>query len=190
MHRNETNVTHTSRFFLVAAGVALAACSDPFEPILTPVPEPFEDELVDFDAGGLVDPAAFDMILAAPVRTDLTTGWDFVFRVDPTLGPVLVPRNAFVDDDSSAGLLVETRAFDEVDSVPEDGYESEAPIPVAPGTVLAMISRQHPQFSVRCRRFGLLEVLSIEGDPARLTVRHVVNPNCERQLVKEEETTE
>ena len=181
---------HSSRLLVLLVGIALAACSDPFEPFLAPVPEPLEDVLIDFEAGGLVDPAAFDMILAAPVRTDLTNGWDFLFRVDPSLGPVLVPRNAFVDDDSSAGLLVETRTFDEIDSVPEEGYDTETQVSLAPGMVLAMISRPNPQFGVRCRQYGLLEVVSIDGDPARLTIRHVVNPNCERTLVREEETTE
>ena len=173
---------------LISVAAATAGCTDPFEPILTPIPEPLETELVDFDEGDLVDPAAYDMLSGSPARTDQTSGWDFLFVVDDAVGPALLPRSGLLDDDSSAGIQVDDGPFDALEVAPEDGYSMTEPVPVEPGDVLTLVSRQNPRVSVRCRVFGKLEVVSIEGSPAVLTARVVINPNCERRnLVPEEE---
>ena len=180
---------HASRLcLLLALCGAAATCGDPFEPILTPVPEPREADLVDFEEGDLVDPAAYDMYTGNAVRTDLSNGWDFVFVVDGEAGPTFVPRSAFLGGESTAGLQQDDRAFDTIEEAPEADYVTDAPVPVAAGDVLTLISRRSESVSVRCRLFGKLEVLTIEGTPATATVRVVVNPNCERRhLVEPEE---
>lgn len=165
-----------------------AACGDPFEPILSPVPEPRESVLIDFEEGDLVDPSAFDMFTGAPVRTDQTNGWDFLFVVDETLGPALRPRATLLGEESTAGLQHVDQAFALIESAPESGYVTDELVPIEAGDVLTVVSRRSLQVSVRCRVFGKLEVLSIEGAPAGATLNFVINPNCERrELIEEEE---
>lgn len=181
---------YTPLLVVVAVASIAAACTDPFEPILTPIPEPRETELVDFEEGDLVDPAAYDMLSGSAVRTDQTSGWDFLFVVDDAEGPALLPRSGLLDDDSSAGIQQDDRPFDALEQAPEDGYSMTDLVPVEPGDVLTLVSRQNRRVSVRCRAFGKLEVQSIEGSPAVLTARIVVNPNCERRRLIEEEEEE
>lgn len=185
---NQESRLTVSLVLLIAVAAAAAACTDPFEPILSPIPEPRETELVDFDEGDLVDPAAYDMLSGSPVRTDQTSGWDFLFVVDDAVGPALLPRSGLLDDDSSAGIQADEGPFDTLELAPQDGYSMTELMPIEPGDVLTLVSRQNPRVSVRCRVFGKLEVVSVEGSPAVLTVRVVINPNCERRnLVPEEE---
>lgn len=173
---------------LLGASALGAACGDPFEPILTPIPEPRETSLVDFEQGDLIDPSAFDMFNGAAVRTDQTNGWDFLFVVDETLGPTLLPRNGLLDEESTAGLQLAEVPFAALEEAPESGYVMDEPVPVDVGDVLVVVSRRNPSVSVRCRVFGKLEVLSIEGSPAVATLDVVINPNCERRaLVQEDE---
>lgn len=184
----EMNVNHDFRHYVLAGLLlATAGCSDAFEPILTPLPAVREAVLVDFESGDLVDPAAFDVLVSGAVRTDQTNSWDFLFVIDDALGPVLLPRGGLLDQESTSGIQSDERAFEDIERAPEDGYSTEEAIPIAPGTVVTMVSRQSPNFSVRCRLYGKLEVLSIEGAPARATFRFVVNPNCERRRVREAE---
>lgn len=181
-------VNHDFKHYLLAGLLIVSAgCSDAFGPILTPLPAVREAVLVDFEGGDLVDPAAFDVLVSSAVRTDQTNSWDFLFLIDDSLGPVLLPRGGLLDQESTSGIQADTRAFEDIERAPSAGYSTEDAIPIAPGTVVTMISRQNPMFGVRCRLYGKLEVLSIEGTPARATFRFVVNPNCERRRVREAE---
>ncbi|MFW6084782.1 MAG: hypothetical protein ACODAA_06170 [Gemmatimonadota bacterium] len=177
----------TTLLTVAVVAATAVACTDPFEPILTPIPEPREAELIDFEQGDLVDAAAYDMLTSSAVRTDQTSGWDFLFVVDDEEGPALLPRSGLLDDDSSAGVQLADGPFDTLESAPEDGYSTSDLVPVAPGDVLLLVSRQNPGVSVRCRVYGKLEVESIEGSPAVLALRVVINPNCERRRLIEEE---
>lgn len=170
-----------------AASAAGTACGDPFDPFVTPIPDAQEATLVDFREGDLVDSSAFDMLAGTAVRTDQTSGWDFLFLVDETAGPALLPRAGLLDDDTSAGLQLATVPFATLAEAPEEGYTMEEPVPIEVGDVLVMVSRRNPGVSVRCRVFGKLEVLSIEGTPATLTIDVVINPNCERRALIDED---
>lgn len=163
------------------------ACGDPFDPFLTPIPDAQEALLVDFREGDLVDSSAFDMLAGAAVRTDQTSGWDFLFLVDETVGPALLPRSGLLDDDSSSGLQLASVPFATLAEAPEEGYTTEELLPIVEGAVVVLVSRRNPSVSVRCRVFGKLEVLSIEGTPATVTINVVINPNCERRALIEEE---
>lgn len=171
---------------LVACAMGVS-CGDPFEPILSPIPEPREAVLIDFTGGDLVDPSAFDMFTGEPVRTDQTNGWDYLFVVDETLGPALRPRSTLLGGASTAGVQHVDEAFALLERAPESGYVTDELVPIEAGDVLTVVSRRSPQVSVRCRVFGKLEVLSIEGTPAGATLRFVINPNCERRELIEQE---
>ena len=165
---------------------ALAACGDPFEPILTLVPQPAEADLHDFADGSLLDPSAFDLFNSTPVRTDLSSGWDLLFAVDPGLGPTLVARGGVLGSDSDAGIQLSSSTFDTLTEAPENNYTGDEPVPISVGDVLVVRSRQSTAISFRCRLFGKIEIVAIEGAPAVATIRYVVNPNCEQRGVEPE----
>jgi hypothetical protein len=180
-------VTHKA---LLTAGLLLvaplAACGDPFEPIRTPVPQPEETALHDFENGNLLDPSAFDLFNGTAVRTDLSSAWDLLFSVDPSLGPTLMARGAVLGGDFDAGIQVSTSAFDDLTEAPEDNYTDDVPVPISVGDVLIVRSRQSTRISFRCRLFGKMEIVSIEGSPAVATIRYVINPNCEQRGIEPE----
>ncbi|MFW6039718.1 MAG: hypothetical protein ACOC9N_01410 [Gemmatimonadota bacterium] len=179
---------HLRLIALLAAAASTGACADAFEPFLTPIPPAQEIELVDFEGGALVDPAAVDMFTGNPVRTDQTNGWDFLFVDDEDEGPALLPRAGLLGGESEAGLQPSDEAFDALAAAPESDYTMDALVPVEAGDVIIMVSRRNPQLSVRCRVYGKLEVLSIEGSPAVARIDVVINPNCERrELIDQEE---
>jgi hypothetical protein len=169
----------------LSAVIGLAACGDPLEPVLTPVPDdPQEETLVDFSGGSLTESSAFDVISAGAVRTDQFSGWDFVFEILPTGDPVLWPRAALTDGESDAGIQPFDGTFEDLRTAPESGYTTDEPVSIGGGDVLAIQSRRDPVFaSVRCRRFAKIEVLSIDAGEGVLTLRHLVNPNCEKRTL-------
>lgn len=184
----DMNVNHHLRLIaLLAVAASTGACGDPFEPFLTPIPPAVEIELVDFDEGALVDPAALDMFTGNAVRTDQTNGWDFLFVVDDTEGPALLPRAGLLGGESEAGLQHSAAAFETLATAPDVDYTMDAPLPIAPGDVVVMVSRRNPQLLARCRVYGKLEVLSIEGTPAAARINVVINPNCERRALIDED---
>ncbi|TFG64748.1 MAG: hypothetical protein E4H28_04865 [Gemmatimonadales bacterium] len=174
----------TAQLLLIAM---VAGCGNVFEPIFTPVPGPEEVVLHDFNTGSLLDPAAFNLFDRSAVRTDQSTGWDFVFAVDPVLGPTLQPREFVVVEESDAGIQPSESEFDALIQAPNDGYTQNEPVPVAVGSVFTVRSRQAPGLNSRCRVFGKIEIVSIEGVPAMATIRYVINPNCERRNIEPED---
>lgn len=155
--------------------VAPAGCGDPFEAFLAPVPEETtEVSLVDFRAGPLTEPSAFDLLNSIRARVDQTPAWDFVFFITEGGAAQLRPFAAVADQASEAGLQRVEEAFDAVREAPAEGYETDEPVPIAEGDVLAARSR----VAGGCRRFGKLEVLEIDLEAGTLTFRHLRNPNC------------
>ena len=173
----------TAGLLLVAP---LTACGDAFEPIFVLVPQPAEADLHDFVSSSLLDPSAFDLFARGAIRTDQITTWDFLFVVDPALGPTLVGRGAALDSESDAGIQLMSFEFDDLTEAPDNDYIVDQPVPVSVGDVFAVRSRQSSSISFRCRLFGKMEILAIEGSPAVATVRFVVNPNCEQRGVEPE----
>ncbi len=165
----------------------VAGCSDPFQPFFTPVPGPEEVELHDFATGSLLDPAAFDLFNRSAVRTDQSTSWDFVFAVDPILGPTLQARESVVGMESAAGIQNSNAEFDALILAPVEDYTQNEPVPITVGSVLVVRSRQSLSVRTRCRVFGKLEILSIDGSPAAANIKYVVNPNCEQRNIEPEE---
>lgn len=171
---------------IAAALLGLVACGDTFEPVVAPNPAaPTEVTLYDFYTGALQDPSAFDLITGQPVRTDRTVGWDFLLLFDPELGVSVRTRGGFLEEPDEAGAQIAGLGFEELVIAPEDGYVQEEPIAIAPGDVLVVRSRKDPVYgSVRCRYFGKFEVLAVDAEAASVTVRHLINPNCERRSLE------
>jgi hypothetical protein len=167
----------------LAAIVGLAACGSTTEPNLIPIPdETGEAMLVDVSTGAVTDPSAFDLITAESVRTDLFSGWDFLFQIAEDGSTLLWPRSAIIDEDEDSGLLLSSRAFDDLTEAPEEGYTQLESVPVTVGDVFAARSRRDPAFgSVRCRHFAKVEILDIDAGGGTVLFRHLVNPNCEKR---------
>ena len=178
--------SYLKRKIPVIAGLAalLGACGDSTEPILIPLPEePTQATVYDFVTGDILDPSAFDVITRSRVRTDQVSGWDFVYFEDEALGPVIVTRGSyFEDEDEQAGALVTTFPFDLVTEAPDEGYVIQEPVPISTGDVFVVRSRSDRAFgNLRCRRYGKFLVEVIDAELGALTFSHIVNPNCENR---------
>jgi len=172
------------RFLCLVALVAvgLPACGDSFGPGFIPLPsEPTQDTLFDFRTSELRDPSAFNILTFRPARPDQTDGWDFLFQVAEGGGAELVPRAVIFGEFSTAGFQKTDRAFESITEAPENGYESEAPTPIAEGDVLFAVSRQSPTLGISCRQFMKLEILSLDLEGGEVVFRHLGNPNCGRR---------
>lgn len=171
----------SSQILLVALAAGfLAGCEDPFAPNLAPVPdEPSEAVLFDFRTAELRQPSAFDVISTRAVRTDQTSGWDFLVEADR--GTFLFrPRSVVLDESSTAGLQRMDVSFEELSMAPEGGYVTDDPVPAEEGAVYAARSRQR---SAGCLRFLKLEVLAVDPEAGSLDVRFLGNPNCGRRTL-------
>ncbi len=102
--------------------------------------------------------------------------------------PVWLPQGFFDALEPSSGILRLSSAFDQIETVPaqRELYEAEQPVPVSEAVTYAIRSRNDPALSLPCRIFAKLEVLSIEGDPARVRIRILWNPNCDSRRVTPE----
>ena len=172
---------------VVATGmliVAISACGDSTEPILLPLPEnPEEVELTDFITGSLLDPSAFDLFTGSVIRTDQFSGWDFVFSLDDTEGPILSSRGVFTEqEDDEPGIQIVLSSFDDLTTAPDDGYVVLDPVSISVGDVVVSRSRQDQSFGgLRCRYFGKFGIEAIDETEGTLTLIHLVNPNCENR---------
>lgn len=171
---------------LAVAALVLAGCGDTTGPRDVPLPdEPTEDVLFDFESADLGDPTAFDIVSGNPARPDQTSEWDFIFAIPSGGDPEFRPREVVMGEEAASGLQRANRSLEELREAPEDGYVTDEPIRVEEGDVLVGRSRQDPNFlTITCRHFMKLEVVSLDASAGTVTIRHLVNPNCnDRNLV-------
>jgi hypothetical protein len=165
----------------------VAACGGATAPNTIANPDdPTEAVLFDLRDQVVRNPSAFDIISSSPVRLDSNTRWDFVFLIRADGTAILKPRATITDEIRlDAGLVKTSLTFDEVRSAPAGGYERVRATTIDEGDVLAMQSQRDPVLQpVRCRRYGKMEILSIDVAAGTVTFRHLINPNCEnRNLV-------
>jgi hypothetical protein len=167
---------------LIALFAVLPGCGDSTGPQFAPVPEtPGEVTLFDFEGSGLTEPSAFDAVDGRAVRTDQTSGWDFLFVVPGSGEAEFRPRNAVLAEDVDAGIQKVDRAFDDIAEAPESGYVTDEPVTVAEGDVLVGRSRQDPSFRITCEHFFKLEVTELDTGAGTVTLRHIINPACGRR---------
>lgn len=146
------------------------------------MPLPSEATLWSFPDAPLRQPSGFSLKQGRAVRTDQISDWDFLAWMAEGEGgeAQFRPRAVVLEDGSDAGLQRVDAGFEELEEAPEDGYVTDAPVRADSGAVYAARSRQDPDVrTLRCFRFAKLEVLSVDRKAGTVTVRHVVNPNCE-----------
>jgi hypothetical protein len=185
------------RFGLVTMAImATAACRDPFE--VKASSKVFEDTLVVYALSAVPPeaPTALNTFDGVVVRTDPAQNYDVVFdiRVDPQTGDttayILPPRA--VGGFSTAGIRKDTRAFDEIDRAPTNGYNDSTAVPIQAGDVLLVQAASYACrgqiISARLYIYSKIEIDSIKASPpfdpvtnpsgSTIYFRMRADPNC------------
>lgn len=175
----------SSLIVVVAVGLCVwSACDGATGPTFAPVPEEAgEATLSDFETASPRTATAFDAVAARPARPAQTSAWDFVFAIGSDGSPELRPRGVIVGEERGTrpGLQVVDRSFSDLQTAPDQGYVTDAPVEVGAGDVLAGRSRQDPSFGINCPHFYKLEIVEVDREEGSVTFRHLVNPACSRR---------
>jgi hypothetical protein len=67
--------------------------------------------------------------------------------------------------------------FDALSEAPQSGYVTDAGVPIQEGALYVVRSREGTGFGA-CIQYSKLEVVSVETDPVRVTLRLATNANC------------
>ncbi len=168
------------RLVLAVALVATAACSG------TQLEPASASNVVDtFTLGALHGaalsyPSAFDVTIGLPVRTDETSGFDFVYDIDTLGRHVFIPLHALaglgVASGSNPGFIVESGTFDGLTTAPSDGYLTTDTLVITPGEVLAVRSRVSCYLGVP--QYGKLQVIDFDDSTRTMRVATLSDINC------------
>ena len=180
----------------VIAIVATSACKDPFE--VKASAEVFEDTLVVYGLSAVppAAPTALNTFDGIAVRTDPAQNFDVVFdiRADPETGDttayILPPRA--VGGFSTAGVIKDTRSFEEIDRAPTSGYNDSTAVPIKAGDVLLVQAGSYAcggqVISARLYIYSKIEIDSIKTSPpfdpvtnpagSTIYFRMRADPNC------------
>jgi hypothetical protein len=123
-------------------------------------------------------PSAYQLDGRRPLRTDESTGFDFVFNFDSLGRAVLLPTGA-VGLGQASGLQRATVPFESITLAPTDGYVFVEPFVVDSGTVAIVRSRPtecYLAFTVPL--YAKLEVLAIDTSARRIGFKILVDQNC------------
>lgn len=176
--RNPRSIRVSGLPILFVAACMLGACDDPFAAFLQDVPEePVEATLFDFVSGRLEDPPAFDMLNGGVARVDLTSNWDFLFRIENG-EPQFAPFSVVTDSVTDAGLQTSAQPFAAIREAPPSGYDITRPTAIGVGDVLLVRSRADPTQGLLCSRFAKIEILEIDLVAGSVTFQFLRNPNC------------
>jgi hypothetical protein len=174
------------RPYRLIAGCALAlgltfgaqACAESI------LPSALYDNVVDtvslyaLDGTPVATRSGYNLIGRQAVRTDLTSGFDFVFNIDSLGRALLIPGDA-LNMEGGAGFLEQTVTFTELRSAPAGTYITERGIVVVPGQVLAARSRL-----ASCAGLGNLPyyakigVIAVDPGERRISFEILTNINC------------
>ena len=170
--------------FPAAAGAALIValgCGDD----LTLPPATFENTvdtvvLAALSGTPIDQPSGFDVVVAQPVRTDRTNGFDFAFDIDEGGIPRIYPAGT-LGLSSEPGILESNRTFDAITSAPVEDYVTDTALVVQAGTVFIVRSRSS---NVQCAlagslpRYGKFHVLGVDPQARAVTLELLVDLNC------------
>lgn len=167
---------------LVLSALAAGGCGS--SGLLAPVADSASvATLSDFRTSPLGSPSAFDVLSGTAVRTDLTSGWDFLYYITPDGTMQLRPRDMVLGGISGQGIQKVTQTFEKLTEDPSGGYTTDSPVTVSKGDVLAVVSRSNPNFAVQCRYFMKMEITAVNTSAGTITFRYLTNPNCEQRIV-------
>ena len=125
-------------------------------------------------------PSAFDVTLGLPVRTDETSGFDFIYDIDSLGRHLFIPLHALaglgVTSGSNPGFVVESEDFDALTTAPTDNYVTTDTLVVSAGEVLAVRSRVACYLGVP--QYGKVHVLDFDDSLRTMRIEALADINC------------
>jgi hypothetical protein len=169
--------------FAFALVALVAACDDPNQLADATIPNVVDTVTISaLEGTPVTSPSAFSVADSRPVRTDLTSAFDFAYNVDATTQHVFLTLEVLGLSNTSGsgpGLQHTGSTFDEITRAPSSGWVTNDTVSVTVGDVLYARSR------IVCSNLGVplygkLEVLSIDDAPGvrTITFQVLTNTNC------------
>lgn len=116
---------------------------------------------------------------SGPVRLDLSTDLEFIYDIDPVLGPAFYPAEAkglLTHSSTNPGLQRMAVPFDSLLKARSNGYTLDEPLAVDSGDVFLVRSRIRCNIGVPV--YSKLEVLGVDSVAHTVTFLIMVNMNC------------
>lgn len=116
---------------------------------------------------------------SGPVRLDLSSDVEFVYDIDPVLGPAFYPAEAIgllTHASTNPGLQRMAVPFDSLLKARSNGYTLDQPLAVDSGDVFLV--RSKVRCSIGVPVYSKLEVTGIDTTAHTVTFRIMVNRNC------------
>lgn len=158
----------------------MVACSDPYG-----LAQPTIENVVDTITLGALDstavtvPSAYSLSTSAPVRTDLSSNYDFVYNIVDSLGPVLLPAQltgVYFPSATNPGLQRTTTPFDSIKIAPSNGYKVDQPFTVDTGDIF--LARSLIRCSNGVPEYAKLQIIAIDSVAHTLKFQIMVDNNC------------
>jgi hypothetical protein len=163
---------------------AATACNDPFA-VNASIPNTVDTlDLFAVNQSSVTQPSAYILALRGRTRPGVDApvyNFDFLYRIDPTNGPQLVPFGAFATGDSVTGrpgLLATTRTFDQITLAEQTGYQTSQPEGIAVGSTFLVRSGIPNGCFLGIPYYAKLEVLSFNVAANSMKFRILVDINC------------
>jgi hypothetical protein len=116
---------------------------------------------------------------SGPVRLDLSTDLEFIYDIDPVLGPALYPAEAkglLTHSSTNPGLQRMAVPFDSLHQARSNGYILDVPLAVDSGDVFLVRSRVRCSIGVPI--YSKLQVVGVDSVAHTMTFLIMVNGNC------------
>ena len=162
------------------AAALMVACGDPYG-LARPTVENVVDTITlgALRSTGVSVPSAYSLSNSVPVRTDLSSNYDFAYDIDPTLGPVLLPAQltgVYFASATNPGILRTTTPFDSIKIAPSNGYKVDQPFTVDSGD--SFIARSLIRCGNGVPEYGKLQILAVDSVAHTVKFKIMVNNNC------------
>jgi hypothetical protein len=167
------------QLFLLLLPLGLAAACSDANSLPDPTTANVEDTVtVGALVGTPISTASAWSVTAGPVRTDLSSEFEFAYNVEPEGRRVLLPRAALglvSNTGLDPGLQARSEAFESITKARSNGYTTNVPVPVEVGQRFMVRSR------LLCTSLGVplyakIEVLSFQD--STVTFRVIADRNC------------
>lgn len=129
--------------------------------------------------GALATPSAYSVADGFPIRTDQTSGFDFVYDIDSLGRHVFLPLQVLglgSSGGANPGLVKVTTTFDNTVSAPTNGYVADSATVIAVGDIYVVRSRITCSLGVP--EYGKIEVLGFDDVARTVQLQALSDLNC------------